>query len=156
MAQSSDTIVYRVACRRNSAFFQRVSLLESFTFGRDQLVYCAEMSDSETSTPAGTSQGTPTRVTQWSRCEAQAGCEDAIAVMEASAVSRRHIQPLRDLSSPRFFPCFYRLSLFCPFRPRDSNHPSFVPSNTSRICRVTAGFTLPPPRQVCLGRASGS
>ena len=71
MAQSSDTIVYRVACRRNSAFFQRVSLLESFTFGRDQLVYCAEMSDSETSTPAGTSQGTPTRVTQWSRKRAK-------------------------------------------------------------------------------------
>ena len=71
MTQSSDAIVYRVARRHKSAFFQRVSLLESFSFGRDRLVFCAEMSDSETSTPAGTSQGTPTRVTQWSRKRAK-------------------------------------------------------------------------------------
>ena len=68
---TNDAIVYRVACRRNSAFFQSVSLLESFTFGRDRLVFCAVMSDSVTSTPAGTSQGTPTRVTQWSRKRAK-------------------------------------------------------------------------------------
>ena len=64
---TNDAIVYRVARRCNSAFFEGVSSLESFTFSRDRLVFCAEMSDSETSTPAGTSQDTPTRATQWSR-----------------------------------------------------------------------------------------
>ena len=54
--------------------------------------------------------------------------------------SECRLPPLHPATQRPLFPRFNRLSLFCPFRPRDSNHPSFVPSNTSRICGVTTGF----------------